>query len=73
MAIYIRQLDSKAATGCADTVGPHELADRGCGAAQPQHAGKTIVVILPDSGERYLRSVLFEGRFGDRELVQAIT
>ena len=42
-------------------------------AAQPQHAGKTIVVILPDSGERYLRSVLFEGRFGDRELVQAIT
>lgn len=42
-------------------------------AAQAQHAGKTIVVILPDSGERYLRSVLFEGRFGDRELVQAIT
>ena len=27
----------------------------------PDFAGKTIVVILPDSGERYLTSVLFEG------------
>jgi len=30
-------------------------------AAQPEFAGKTFVVILPDSGERYLTSVLFEG------------
>jgi cysteine synthase A len=29
----------------------------------PEHKGKTIVVILPDSGERYLSSILFEGLF----------
>ncbi|MSQ67185.1 MAG: cysteine synthase A [Gammaproteobacteria bacterium] len=30
-------------------------------ASEPAYAGKTIVVILPDAGERYLSSILFEG------------
>ena len=30
-------------------------------AKQDEYKGKTIVTILPDSGERYLTSVLFEG------------
>jgi len=32
-------------------------------AQQLERAGQTIVVVLPDSGERYLSSVLFEGLF----------
>jgi cysteine synthase len=34
-------------------------------AAEPESAGKTIVVVLPDSGERYLSSVLYEGMFNE--------
>jgi len=37
---------------------------------QEQHQGKTIVVILPDSGERYLSSALFADSFTDNETVQ---
>ncbi|WP_158890815.1 MULTISPECIES: cysteine synthase A [unclassified Pseudomonas] len=50
-----------------------------CGAAMaaavrlaetPEMQGKTIVVILPDSGERYLSTMLFDGLFDEQDLVQ---
>jgi len=37
-------------------------------ARKPENEGKTIVVILPDSGERYLSSILFEGLFNEAGL-----
>ncbi len=55
------------------------LAGISCGAAvavaarlahRPENAGKTLVVILPDSGERYLSSILFEGLFDERGLAK---
>jgi cysteine synthase A len=40
-------------------------------AAEPENAGKTIVVILPDAGERYLTGPLFEGAFAGIEAAVA--
>ncbi|NQZ30428.1 MAG: cysteine synthase A [Oceanospirillaceae bacterium] len=55
------------------------LAGISCGAAvaaalrvaeQPENKDKVIVVILPDSGERYLSTALCEGMFSENEAVQ---
>jgi cysteine synthase A len=41
-------------------------------ARDPANTGKTIVVILPDAGERYLSGALFEGLFEEVEKMQAV-
>jgi cysteine synthase A len=41
-------------------------------AREPAQTGKTIVVILPDAGERYLSGALFEGLFEEVEKMQAV-
>ncbi len=70
----IEQVDNDEAVRVARRLAREEgiLSGISCGAAtaaalrwahRPQNAGKTIVVVLPDSGERYLSSLLFEGLF----------
>jgi len=70
----IEQVSNEDAVAYARRLAREEgiLSGISCGAAaavacrvaqRPENAGKTIVVILPDSGERYLSSVLFEGVF----------
>jgi cysteine synthase A len=70
----IEQVSNEEAVAFARRLAREEgiLAGISCGAAaavavrwahKPENAGKTIVVVLPDSGERYLSSVLFEGVF----------
>ncbi|MFZ2417978.1 MAG: cysteine synthase A [Smithellaceae bacterium] len=68
----VEQVDSMEAVAFARRLAKEEglLVGISCGAAtaaavrlakKPEFAGKTIIVILPDAGERYLSTVLFEG------------
>jgi len=68
----VEQVSNDEAIECARRLAGEEgiLAGISCGAAaavavrlaaQPEFKGNNIVVILPDSGERYLSSVLYEG------------
>jgi len=79
MVDAIEQVSNEDAIAYARRLAREEgiLAGISCGAAvaaavrvakHPENAGKTIVVILPDSGERYLSSALFEGLFDERGL-----
>lgn len=77
----IEQVSNEEALRCARRLAREEgiISGVSCGAAvavavryakRPENAGKTIVVILPDSGERYLNSILFEDVFDTQELVR---
>jgi cysteine synthase A len=72
----VEQVTNDAAIAMARRLAKEEgiLCGISCGAAMvaahrlahdPKWAGKTIVVVLPDAGERYLSSVLFEGLFDE--------
>jgi cysteine synthase A len=78
----VEQVSNEEAVAMARRLAREEgiLAGISCGAAtaaalrwahKPESAGKTIVVVLPDSGERYLSSVLFEGLFDASGLASA--
>jgi len=75
----VEQVSDEEAVAMARRLASEEgiLAGISCGAAtvaalrlarEEAFSGKTIVVVLPDSGERYLSSVLFEGMFNERGL-----
>jgi cysteine synthase A len=79
----VEQISNEEAIATARKLAREEgiLGGISCGAAmvaalrlarEPAQAGKTIVVILPDAGERYLSGALFEGLFEDVEKMQAV-
>ena len=78
----VEQVSNEEAIAVARSLAREEgiLCGISCGAAmavalrlarEPAQAGKNIVVILPDAGERYLSGALFEGLFNDVEKMQA--
>jgi cysteine synthase A len=79
----IEQVSNEEAIAVARSLAREEgmLCGISCGAAmtaalrlarEPAHAGKVIVTVLPDAGERYLSGALFEGLFEDVEKMQAV-
>ena len=78
----VEQVSNDEAIAMARRVAKEEgiLCGVSCGAAMvaalryafdEANKGKTIVVVLPDSGERYLSGPLFEGMFAEVESMQA--
>jgi cysteine synthase A len=78
----VEQVTNEEAIAVARSLAREEgiLCGISCGAAmavalrlarEPAQAGKNIVTILPDAGERYLSGALFEGLFNDVEKMQA--
>ncbi len=81
MVDQVEQVTNEEAIGMARRLMAEEgiLAGISCGAAaaaavrisrQDAYRGRKIVVVLPDSGERYLSGALFEGVFTEQEMVQ---
>jgi len=75
----VEQVSSAEAVACARRLTREEgiLSGISSGAAaaaavrlahEEEFAGRTIVVVLPDSGERYLSTALFEGLFNEHGL-----
>src|SRR6202451_1213471 len=78
----VEQVTNEEAIALARSLAREEgiLCGISCGAAmavalrlarEPAFAGKNIVTILPDAGERYLSGALFDGLFNDVEKMQA--
>ena len=83
MVDRVEQVSNEEAIATARRLAREEgiLCGISCGAAmaaalrlarEPAFAGKTIVVVLPDAGERYLSGALFDGLFDEVEKMQAV-